>query len=216
MAEHPRTTRASTLAGLVLAAGAGRRMGLAKSLAVAPDGTPWVVLAADLLRSVGADPVLVALGASAQPAARLVPEWATIVVIEDWQEGMGASLRESLHVVAGLPADVTGLLVTLVDLPTARADAARRVLGREWTATDLRRATYGGAPGHPVLIGREHWGPLAELLRGDVGARNYLTARGAVDVDCTDIGGGDDVDISPEVLRQAADRPRSPGADRDR
>src|SRR5690606_28338494 len=132
MAEHRRSARASKFAGLVLAAGAGRRMGLAKSLAVTPDGTPWVVLAADLLRSVGADPVLVALGASAQAAARLVPEWATIVVIEDWQEGMGASLRESLHVVAGLPGDVSGLLVTLVDLPTARADAARRVLGREW------------------------------------------------------------------------------------
>lgn len=188
----PSTT--AGLAGLVLAAGAGTRMGRPKSLVVAPDGTPWLVRAAQLLRAVGAEPVVVALGAEAGAAARLAPAWVRPVVVRSWREGVGASLRESLHALAALPDDVTALLLTLVDLPAARADAARKVLGTGWTATELRRATYDGTPGHPVLIGRAHWEPLAERLGGDTGANAYLEAHGAVAVDCTDIGGGQDVD----------------------
>lgn len=189
----------SKVAGLVLAAGAGKRMGRAKSLVVSPDGTPWVVRAAELLRSAEAYPVFVALGADAERAASLVPEWASTIVVAAWREGVGASLRESLQALAVLPSDVAALLVTLVDLPTARADAARKVLAPGWTRTDLRRATYGGSPGHPVLIGRDHWAPLADVLRGDVGARAYLDSRGTVNVDCTEIGGGQDVDTWAQV-----------------
>lgn len=178
----------------MLAAGEGKRMGRAKSLVVAADGTPWVVRAAAFLRAAGADPIMVALGADAERAAQLVPGWARTVVVESWREGMGASLRESLHAADALPGDVTALLVTLVDMPAARVEAARRVVGPGWARSELRRATYGGKPGHPVLIGREHWARLAAQLSGDVGARPYLDAYGVVDIDCTDIGGGEDVD----------------------
>ena len=58
----------------------------------------------------------------------------------------------------------------------------------------LARAVYGGEPGHPVLVGRAHWRPLADAVRGDTGAGPYLRAHAAVAVDCTDLGGGDDVD----------------------
>jgi molybdenum cofactor cytidylyltransferase len=45
-----------------------------------------------------------------------------------------------------------------------------------------------------VLVGRAHWRPLAAAVRGDMGAGPYLRAHGATAVDCTDLGGGDDVD----------------------
>ncbi|MEJ7726951.1 MAG: NTP transferase domain-containing protein, partial [Actinomycetes bacterium] len=51
------------VAGLVLAAGAGRRLGQPKAL-VSVDGRRFVDLAVDALREGGADPVLVVVGAA--------------------------------------------------------------------------------------------------------------------------------------------------------
>ncbi|WP_448072604.1 nucleotidyltransferase family protein [Georgenia yuyongxinii] len=183
------------LAGLVLAAGSGRRMGRPKALVADADDVPWVVRAAQYLRAAGADPVVVALGAAADQAAALVPAWSRHIVVESWAEGVGATLHESLDALATLPPEVTALLLTLVDLPSARVAAAGRVIGPRWAETDLRRATYDGKPGHPVLIGRAHWQALAEQLAGDTGANRYLNAHGVVGVDCTDLGGGEDVDV---------------------
>ena len=52
-----------------------------------------------------------------------------------------------------------------------------------------------GRPAHPVLIGRDHWAALAATLVGDAGARGYLRANGAVEVDITGLGGADDIDV---------------------
>jgi len=60
------------------------------------------------------------------------------------------------------------------------------------------RATYGGEPGHPVLL--EH--DLFEALRdvsGDKGARNLLLSVPVLDVPCDDLGGGEDVDTPAEL-----------------
>lgn len=182
--------------GVVLAGGAGRRFGMPKALVRADDGTPWVQLACRALLDGGCRDVVVVLGARAGEAEELVPAGATSVVAADWASGIAASLRTGLAAAGDTAADAA--VVSLVDLPGLRADAVRRVLG---TAQDpdaargaLARATYGGKPGHPVLVGRAHWGPLAAAVHGDTGAGPYLRAHAATAVDCTDLGGGDDVD----------------------
>lgn len=199
---QPSQPSGPAVVGLVLAAGAGTRMGRPKALMTTDAGTPWVAIAAGTLRDAGCDPVLVVLGAAADAATALVPAWAHIVVAEDWADGMAASLRRGLEAAAGPaagPAPVAAL-VTLVDLPDASSAAAGRVLaaGGAATAVDaLARAAYRGRPGHPVLIGRAHWAPLLAALAGDVGARTYLTANGALEVECGDLGDGRDVDTQP-------------------
>jgi CTP:molybdopterin cytidylyltransferase MocA len=198
--------------GVVLAGGAGSRFGMPKALARADDGTPWIELACRALLDGGCQDVVVVLGARADEARELVPATARVAVAADWASGVAASLRAGLAVAEGVPAGgatasgwaaegVSGAdvaVVSLVDLPGLRADAVRRVLavsGEPDAAHHaLARAVYGGAPGHPVLVGRAHWRPLAEAVRGDTGAGPYLRARAAVAVDCTDLGGGDDVD----------------------
>ena len=57
--------------------------------------------------------------------------------------------------------------------PGITAEAVRRV-GAGANPDTLRVATYGGDGGHPVLLGREHWAGAAALAEGDVGARAYL------------------------------------------
>ena len=124
----------------------------------------------------------------------LVPGWAHAVVAEDWAEGMGASLRAGLDAVASATL-ADAVLVTLVDLPSASPEAERRVLAAVDGTASLARAVDDGRPAHPVLIGRDHWAALAATLVGDAGARGYLRANGAVEVDITGLGGADDIDV---------------------
>ena len=58
----------------------------------------------------------------------------------------------------------------------------------------LARAAYDGVPGHPVLLGRDHWAGVAAAATGDRGARDYLAAADVVLVECGDLASGRDVD----------------------
>ncbi len=91
------------------------------------------------------------------------------------------------------PADAEAALVALVDTPGMTADVVRRLIGLAGPAA-LARATYHGTPGHPVLIGRLHWGAAAVSVEGDQGAREYLREHRAALVECADLASGDDVD----------------------
>jgi CTP:molybdopterin cytidylyltransferase MocA len=175
--------------GIVLAAGAGSRLGMPKALVRAADAEPWVARATALLQLAGCERVVVVLGAESRMARQLVPPRATVVVAEDWAQGMSASLRAGLAAATGDAA-----LITLVDLPELPVEVVRRVLRGRPARTDLRQAVYGGRPGHPVLIGAAHWHAVAATVEGDRGARPYLVEFGVDEVECGDLWDGNDVD----------------------
>jgi CTP:molybdopterin cytidylyltransferase MocA len=183
--------------GLLLAAGAGIRMGRPKALVAGDDGTPWLHSTLARLQDGGCRRVTVVLGAAADEAALLVAqalvphEDVHVVVAHDWAEGMGASLRTGL---ADADADADAVLVTLVDLPDVTADVVRRVVAAATGPGVLARATYDGRPGHPVLIGRDHWAGAGAEATGDKGARDYLAAHDVAEVECGDLATGQDVD----------------------
>lgn len=182
----------ATVHGLVLAAGAGRRMGMPKALKTDPDGTPWLARAVDVLRDGGCDAVTVVLGACGGRAAPLVPD-VPHLLCPDWDEGIGASLAHGLRSLS-THSDATAVLVHLVDLPDVTADVPHRLLAKGVDHGGLLRAVYDGVPGHPVLIGRDHWAPLVAGLAGDHGAGAYLRGHGAEEVECSDLATGLDVD----------------------
>ena len=178
--------------GLLLAAGAGSRMGRPKALVVGGDGIPWLVAALGRLRDGGCRHVTVVLGAAADEAATLVDGAVVhVVVAADWAEGMSASLRTGL---AFLDPSADAALVTLVDLPDVTADVIGRVAAVATRPDILARAAYDGTPGHPVLIGRDHWAGVIATATGDQGARDYLEPRELVLVECGDLASGRDVD----------------------
>ncbi len=189
--------------GLLLAAGAGRRMGGPKALVTDESGAPWVAVAARHLLDAGCAPVRAVLGAEAERAARALAaagaDVAAVDVVDarDWAEGMGASLRSGLDGLATLAPDATAAVVQLVDLPDVGADVVGRLvaLARDGDPDVLARAAYAGTPGHPVLLGRAHWAPVAIEARGDRGARDYLAARDVHLVECGDLASGVDVDV---------------------
>ena len=192
-------------AGLLLAAGAGRRMGGPKALLRARDGVSFLDRAVLALTEGGCDTVTVVLGAAAAEARTMLATAADpgggphvdVVVAEDWEEGMGASLRAGLAALAGSAAPA--VVVTLVDLPDVGADVVRRVVATGAGTGSLVRASYAGRPGHPVLLGRDHWAGVAATARGDHGAREYFRDHPPTPCECGDLATGRDVD-RPEDL----------------
>lgn len=181
-------------AGLLLAAGAGRRMGAPKALVRDPDGTSWLLRSVQVLRLGGCAEITVVLGAAAAEARALLDEAGAdvdVVLAHDWAEGMGASLRAGL---ASLRPRHDVALVSLVDLPDVGPEVVARLLTTGAGPATLRRASYGGAPGHPVLLGREHWAGVAASATGDRGAREYLANHDVELVECADLATGRDVD----------------------
>jgi CTP:molybdopterin cytidylyltransferase MocA len=183
-----------TVGGLVLAAGAGRRFGRPKAL-VDFGGERLVDRMVCVLREGGCQPLLVIAG-----AAPLVVPGATVIDNPDWHTGMGSSLRAGL---AALPQQVTAVVIVLVDTPWLAAEAVRRLVRAHEAGAELAVATYTGERGHPVLLGRGHWGGAAASAVGDSGARAYLASRpaGVVEVDCTGIGDPRDVDHPSQLGR---------------
>ncbi len=203
-----------TVAGVLLAAGAGRRMGEPKALVrPGPDGPTLLETALGRLRAAGLDHVVVVVGAAAGEVAPLAEAGgADVVRAGDWDEGMGASLRAALgHLTASAPG-AQAALVTLVDLLDVGPDVHRRVLAEagDRPAAALVRATYDGRPGHPVLLGRDHWAEVVDSARGDRGARRYLATRAVRGVECSDLATGRDADTR-EALHHPGDHPNAPG-----
>lgn len=170
-------------------------MGQPKALVVGDDGVPWLLSTLKTLQDGGCERVTVVLGASAKRAGALLAGGGSgrsrLVVAEDWAEGMGASLRAGL---AGADPEADAALVTLVDLPDVTSEVVRRVVAAATGPADLVRAAYDAKPGHPVLLGRDHWAGVIATATGDKGARDYLAARDVVLVECGDLATGRDVD----------------------
>lgn len=186
------------IAGIVLAAGAGTRMGRPKGLMSDAHGEPWVRLAVRSMVDAGCDPVVVVTGARGRDVAALVPPSALLVQADDWAEGMGASLRAGLTALAELSEPPEAAVVGLVDTPDVTTPVVTRLINVLTNVTSLRvlaRATYGGKPGHPVLLGRDHWPGIVAAAQGDAGARHYLRGRpDLVLVEAGDLATGLDID----------------------
>ena len=188
-----------TTTGLLLAAGEGRRYGSPKGLVV-QDGVPWVARAATALLDGGCGDVLVVTGAAGEEVEALLAghgdERVGTVRCGTWEAGMGESLRAGLTSLATRGRTVPlRAVVHLVDLPDVGADVVARVLQAGGKGRDgLARAAYGGVPGHPVLLGQDHWSGVLARAAGDSGARAYLRRARPVLVECGDLASGRDVD----------------------
>ncbi len=183
-------------AGLVLAAGAGRRFGMAKAL-VPYRNRLLVENAAETLRNAGAERSLVVLGARAEEVLAAAEELPETVVNPDWASGMGSSLRAGLTFLSA-DESLGAVVVLLVDMPGVTTEAVRRVAAH--AAPDaLVMGGYQGRRGHPVLLGREHWAGAAASATGDRGARDYLRAHEVLVIEVGDVA--DDTDLDrPEDL----------------
>ena len=193
------------IGGLVLAAGAATRFGAMKQLAEL-DGRP---LLEHSVRAITASPVgrvLVVLGAEADEVAAAVDlHGAEPHLCERWEEGQAASLACGL----GELSDCEAVVVVLGDQPRVSPDAIARVIAARGGGAAAVRATYRGAPGHPVLLEQRLF-PALRDVSGDHGARNLLLSVHTREVPCDDLGGGEDVDTPAELDALRAGGPVTP------
>lgn len=182
------------IAGLVLAAGAGTRFGGPKQLADLA-GRPLLEHALSSMARAGLERVVVVLGASAEEILGKVDlQGAEPLLCERWEEGQSASLACGLAALA----DADAVVVVLGDQPRLSPQAIDRVLTARAEGIEAVRATYGGEPGHPVLLERSLFGRLRDVA-GDRGARNLLLRSKTREVPCDDLGGSEDVDTVAQL-----------------
>jgi molybdenum cofactor cytidylyltransferase len=182
-----------TSAGIILAAGAGRRFGGAKQLALY-EGEPLVRRASRVALEAGLSPVIVVLGAHADAVRAALTDLPVHAVVNDaWADGMGGSLACGVRALdaglissadptrsgdgtAGAPS-IADVAVLLADQPLVTANhlralvAARRDAGVDIAATDT-----GAALGVPAVFARALVPALAALM-GDRGAREVIATH---------------------------------------
>ncbi|HEY5359137.1 MAG TPA: nucleotidyltransferase family protein [Streptosporangiaceae bacterium] len=200
---------AAPVAGILLAAGAGSRLGQPKAT-VDVGGRPLADRGAALLRAGGTRPVIVVTGATAVDLAGVIT-----VHNPRWRTGMGSSLAVGLETV---PEQCSAAVVALVDQPLVGSQSVRRLIAAHRAGASVAVAAYAGRPRNPVLLGREHWAEVIALAAGDAGARQFLRAHPELVtlVECGDTGRPDDIDTRADLDRIAGllapDEPRGPAA----
>ncbi|MBE1459201.1 nicotine blue oxidoreductase [Nocardiopsis terrae] len=192
--ENRGADRTGLVAGLLLAAGSGSRLGRPKAL-VELGGERLVDRGARILGQGGCAPVMVVLGAADTTVAG-----ALTVNNPDWSTGMGSSVRAGIDAV---PDTVDALLVALADQPLVTAEAVRRLVEAYEQGARVAVATYNGNARNPVMLGREHWSTVYSMAEQDVGARPFLRAYShlVTTVACDDVASPEDIDTVEDLAR---------------
>lgn len=195
------TGREGRVAGILLAAGEGSRLGTPKAL-VELDGETLSERAVRTLSAGGCRPVVVVLGAAAgEVLARCDLGDAQVVLNEKWSEGMGGSVRAGL--AEAQRREATAALVMPVDQPFVTSELVQRLVSAWREGAVAAVATYSGDPGTPVLLDRSLWQRAMSVAVRDMGARAFLRSHPELvtPVDCDDVGEAFDID-TPEDLRK--------------
>jgi CTP:molybdopterin cytidylyltransferase MocA len=201
------------VAGVLLAGGAGRRLGTAKAL-VGFKGRPLAERGVRTLADGGCRPVLVVLGASADEVQRACALGDAVVIVnEAWAHGLGGSVRAGLAEAERSGAMAVAMLP--VDQPLVTPTLVRRVICAWRNGAVAAVATYGTEVSTPVVLDRSVWSGVASLAVGEVGARAFLRSNPELvtHVACEDVGDPSDIDTE-EDLRRIESLARELAADR--
>ncbi|MDE2790411.1 MAG: molybdopterin-binding/glycosyltransferase family 2 protein [Paracoccaceae bacterium] len=183
-------SRVQHVTGILLAAGASRRMGGRDKLLMEAGGEVLLRRSAQALTRSHLNTVIVVLSDCQSDRRRVVedlPVQVVEILPEAAGEGMSASLRAGLMAA---PDDTDGVLIALADMPDVSADHVNRLIAA-FSPDDgrdvCRASAEDGTPGHPVLFGRRFFENLA-LLDGDKGARDLLRGASGFVVDVPTAG----------------------------
>ncbi|HEY2340568.1 MAG TPA: nucleotidyltransferase family protein [Steroidobacteraceae bacterium] len=171
MASDSSTRSAAGLYAIVLAAGASTRFGSAKQL-VRLAGRPLLHTAVTRASEVTGNALIVVLGSGAAQLAPLLKHSpGSVVINQEWREGLASSIRTG---VARLPAACSAVMLLLADQAAVTAEDLKRLAG-SWRKQPqhIAAALYSGSCGAPAIFPRSSFRSLSEL-RGDTGARALL------------------------------------------
>ena len=147
----PVPSPSSSPAGIVLAAGASRRMGTPKALLPTPSGLPLAAHQAARLRAAGCSPAAVVVGSAADAVRAALPP--TIPAIENprWTEGRATSLQAAAAAIS----DAAGWLFLPVDAVGIRLETLQALLAAaRWNPGVPWRPLHRGHKGNLLWLPR--------------------------------------------------------------
>jgi molybdenum cofactor cytidylyltransferase len=181
-----------SIPAVILAAGASRRLGSPKQLAMLGRET-LLERAVRVAREAGLSPVVVVVGAEyAQVLARSSLGNVVPVVNDDWAEGMGSSIRLGVGALGVAAKDAEGVVLMTCDQPAVTVRHLQLVASR----AEVKASQYAGRKGVPAYFPAKYFDKLM-ALHGDAGARELL-----VDARCEELVDGElDVDTADDLER---------------
>lgn len=187
-----------SVAAVILAAGASRRLGRPKQNLILA-GETLLQRTIRVAREASLFPVIVVSRAANDYANVLdsgIP--VKIVINAEPDEGMASSIRCGIADASSL--DVAGAVILACDQPTLRADHLRSLVAIESRITG---SAYAGSVGVPAYFPMASF-PLLLQLRGDVGARKLLIDAYSVSAEdlTLDIDTTEDLIAARELLEQ--------------
>lgn len=169
-------------AALVLAAGAGSRLGRSKQL-LRRDGEPLLRRAVRIALQTAPRRCVVVLGADAEALADVLQGLEVDVLVHaGWAAGMGSSLAALRQHVQGDP-DVRRSLILGCDQPALDAPHLRALLEEADRATSgCATSGYAGVRGIPAVVTHAAWADVP--LQADTGLRGLFAGLDAQALGC--------------------------------
>ena len=189
-----------TVAAIVLAAGASRRLGQPKQLLM-HGGETMIERAIRLANEAGAAPVITVLGAFHELIREAVQlSNFTLVINNAWNQGISTSIQAGLAALLDGDPQTPGALILACDQPRLSAEHLRAMLEAfcAEAALAIVASTYKGVLGIPAVFPREVFAELC-ALRGDKGARSLLMQPPCPLVALPFSGGEIDIDLPADM-----------------
>ena len=169
----------SSIAVVILAAGASTRMGVPKQL-LHHRGRTLLRHAIETALGSTCRPVVVVVGANAEqvrPEAEGLP--VRIVENPEWPEGLSSSIRAGIAALASEPEPPEAVILTLCDQPFVCSDDIEALVAAYRSAPHpIVASEYAGTLGVPALFAQAVLPELA-ALRGDAGAKQVIRSHSA-------------------------------------
>ncbi len=164
-------------AAVVLAAGASVRLGEPKQM-VRLAGETLLERAVRTAREAGCLPVVVVLGADAEPIAAQCDLSDAVVAINDaWSEGMASSIRLGVRTLGMIAKEADGVVLMTCDQPAVTAEHLRALM----KSGEATASVYAERRGVPAYLPASSFAQLMEL-HGDSGARDLLREAASVEL----------------------------------
>lgn len=162
------------IAGLICAAGLGKRLGSAKPL-LSNDNSTMLGLVLDQYRESELECLIVVLGHDARRVVGEIDLKGLRVVINSRpSQGLSSSIQRGL---AHLPPECTAVMIAMGDMPLIRTKTINSLISAfRKTKKGIVAPVYKSQRGHPVILDLKYQSDIL-ALRGDVGAKSILDAN---------------------------------------
>jgi molybdenum cofactor cytidylyltransferase len=179
---------------LIIAAGQSKRLGSPKQLLVF-EGETLINRQIRIITGAVSMPVYLVLGAHAiSIRSQLSNSAVSVVMNENWEEGMASSIRVGIDVIMNKNPSIDGVMIVVCDQPFLDASILQSIFSLQKSSLQsIVACSYDGIIGTPVLFHKTMFEKLL-ALEGDIGARKIINdnpdevailsfEKGIVDID---------------------------------